>query len=203
MESLPDFGSAERAILDFVEGRLKPSDFETLLATDLRFESLLKPFSLPFKDNRADDLYTFLLVCNYRRIGEILNAQGALIAWLEHHQIAFKATPVYGHNHSLFLEASPRWIGFYPDYVEPLLALADRREGDELKKWLRTEIESRFHCLNKKPKWIQEPSWPIGENGPLVFLGQLDVSGYFHDAASIYIFHERATGRIETVVQMF
>ena len=41
-----------------------------------------------------------------------------------------------------------------------------------------------------------------GEHGPLVFLGQMAVKGYFHDEATVYVFHDPATGTCQTVLQV-
>jgi len=60
-----------------------------------------------------------------------------------------------------------------------------------------------FRCLGEPPEWIQEPDWPINENGPLVFLGQLSVLNYFHDESAAYVFHDPTTGGCETIIQVF
>jgi len=80
---------------------------------------------------------------------------------------------------------------------------AGGREGAELRKWSRERLVERFKCADKPPKWIQSPSWPMNENGPLVFLGQMDIKDYFHDSASAYVFYDPNSGEYETVIQVY
>ena len=49
-------------------------------------------------------------------------------------------------------------------------------------------IKEYFICMDKYPKWLQEPDWPIVDNIPAMFLGQLDISKLKHDTTYLYIF---------------
>ncbi len=77
----------------------------------------------------------------------------------------------------------------------------------QLKKWLREKLKELFRCAQKPPRWIQGDCWAFRDNRPLVFLGQFNVSGYFHDEATVYVFHdpEAAPGPDEcvTVIQTY
>ena len=57
--------------------------------------------------------------------------------------------------------------------------------------------------VSDPPEWIQSPCWPHSAAGPLVFLGQLKVDQYFHDLATVYVFHDPANGECQTIVQCF
>lgn len=81
--------------------------------------------------------------------------------------------------------------------------MAGDRADSELRTWLESEFRERFRYLKSPPEWIQAPAWPIGKNGPLFFLGQLDIKGYFHDDASAYVFYDESSGLCETIVQVY
>jgi hypothetical protein len=69
--------------------------------------------------------------------------------------------------------------------------------------WLREEVPHFFICVGVFPRWIQNPAWPFTSDGPMTFVGQIDISsGLFHDEASFYVFIERKTGATKTVVQV-
>ena len=56
---------------------------------------------------------------------------------------------------------------------------------DNLKDWLQKQLADRFKCVDTKPDWIQNPSWPFTPTGPMMFMGQINVPpGLFHDEAS-------------------
>ena len=79
---------------------------------------------------------------------------------------------------------------------------AGPRTGEDLKEWLHAELLKRFKYVSNPPEWIQNPHWPIHENGPMVFLGQVEVKGYFHDEAAVYVFHDPKSGACETIIQV-
>ena len=83
------------------------------------------------------------------------------------------------------------------------MSKAGERQGAELKKWLSSELLRCFRYSDKPPRWIQNPNWPIGKNGPFVFLGQIKVVNYFHDEAAIYVFHDPTTGEFYNVSQVY
>ncbi len=76
------------------------------------------------------------------------------------------------------------------------------------KAWLDGEAEKRFLVFKTRPKWLQNPEWPLGKSGPMVFVGQLNLprgevyAGVMqnHDA-SYYVFVDRETGQTVTIVQ--
>jgi len=74
---------------------------------------------------------------------------------------------------------------------------------DELEDWLRERLASCFRCLGQMPRWIQNPNWQFTEFGPMLFIGQVDVSpGLFHDDASFFTFFEPKMGLVRSIVQV-
>ena len=57
-------------------------------------------------------------------------------------------------------------------------------------------IKEYFICMDKHPKWLQEPDWPIVDNIPAMFLGQLDISKLKHDTTYLYIFWDKKNRQI-------
>ncbi len=112
---------------------------------------------------------------------------------------ATDAENLYG----IILAAQPAWLDANPKWVkEELIAKSGGQTGNQLKKWLRERLLERFRYVAKPPRWLQSPSWPMGDKGPLVFLGQFDVRGYFHDDAVVYVFQDPDSGECKSIVQV-
>ena len=60
-------------------------------------------------------------------------------------------------------------------------------------------IASLFKCKNKKPRWIQEPEWPVCCGKPTIFAEEFcDSEGKKH-----YIFEDQFSGEIFEVIQIY
>jgi hypothetical protein len=193
------------SIVAFVEGRTEPADFEKLLYGDPEIERTLSddPMLKP-GTYIGSSTFLFVLEQDFASPGGVLNVHGALSQFLERRHIAFKPTNAYAELYDIILKAQPRWLDVPVDWLKQnVLPASNGRRKKELQDWLREQLLALFKYRDKPPKWIQSPNWPIGENGPLVFIGQLRVPNYFHDEASAYIFHDAKTGRCETVIQVY
>lgn len=193
------------SIVAFVEGRIEPADFEKRLYSDPAIESTLND-DPTLKPGTYIDTSSFLFVVkqDFKSPGGVLNVHGALSQFLERKQIPFRPTKAYAELYDVILKAQPRWLDVQADWLKKnVLSSAEGRKGKELQSWLRTRLLELFKYRQKPPKWIQSPNWPIGENGPLVFLGQMRIPDYFHDEATAYLFHDPTTGRCETLIQMY
>lgn len=64
-------------------------------------------------------------------------------------------------------------------------------------------IPNDFISIGDKPHWLQGSEWPESNGRPMVFLGQFDVSPnrFIPGETAIYIFCDRVSGKIQTVVQ--
>jgi hypothetical protein len=191
----------------FVEGSLSPVEFRDAIYADDAFEAVLAHDpTLPAASYVRQDggTYHFLLAQDYHDARGVLNAHGALCEYLDRNRIAYSRSNKYSDFYILVLEAAPNWLD--PDHnfvAEHILPEADGRKGDELRAWLRKKLLERFKCADRPPEWIQSPCWPVNDNGPLVFLGQIDIKNYFHDLATAYVFHDPVSGECKTIIQVF
>ena len=97
----------------------------------------------------------------------------------------------------MILEAIPNWIPADMGYLNSLYDKYKPKTATTFKKI----IKEHFICMDKYPKWLQEPDWPIVDNIPAMFLGQLDISKLKHDTTYLYIFWDKKTDRYIEVIQ--
>jgi hypothetical protein len=159
--------------------------------------------NLPSTTYVGPSVFLYLLGLDWSDAGDVVNAQGALSSWLERHSIPHTCSTEARELFGILLDAQPRWLDVDTKWLQDeILAKSGGLTGTKLKKWIREELLRRFRYVSKPPKWIQSPSWPIGPNGPLVFLGQLEVPKHFHDAAAVYVFHDPVSKECKTIVQV-
>ena len=199
MNTQPD--SLER-LRKFVCGDMSVPDFEEMLYHEPEIETLLSAERAPQYCHSGTTVYHYLIALDYNDPGDVLNAQGALIEVLSRHGVAVKPSSVPLDEYNLLLLAQPSWLDADSRYLAELLAKAPQGLGEKRKEWLQKKILEVFRFVRQPPEWLQSPSWPIGKSGPLVFLGQFDLDGYFHDTATVYVFHDPATGVCETLIQV-
>ena len=189
----------------FASGELRPHEFRERLYSDPAFESFLgnDPKLDPSNYVRGS-AYQFLLECDLDDPGDILSAHGAVCDFLERNGYAYQKTSEYADFYELMLKASPAWLAPDAKYVKDhIMPAAAGRSGRELQTWLTEQFLEKYRYVSDPPEWIQDARWPHGAAGPLVFLGQLDVAGYFHDFATVYVFHDPSSGECESIVQCF
>ncbi|MCA9621832.1 MAG: hypothetical protein KC731_22565 [Myxococcales bacterium] len=138
---------------------------------------------------------------DFDEVESALAARAALASWLTRHGITHEQATDLAETYDTVLAAMPKWLDIRGEYLRCLLAEAGDRSGVDLKKWLAQELEARFVFVEKPPRWLQSPAWPINENGPMRFLGQLAAGDSFHDMGSVYVFIDPATAQVETVIQ--
>ena len=193
-------------IRQFLDGTLPPPAFRDILYEDDRFETLLANDSkLPSEHyvRRYGGTYCFLLSQDYDDPGGVLSAHGALAQFMERNAIPYSKSNKYADSCDLVLDAAPGWLNPNHKYVaEKIMPDADDRSGGNLRSWLAQRLLEVYRCAGDPPQWIQSPSWPVNANGPLVFLGQIDIPDYFHDTAAAYVFHDPITGACETIIQV-
>jgi hypothetical protein len=195
----------EKQIVAFVEGRLAPKELEQFLYHDAAAQQMLQAERTPSEENESgDDLYTFLIQQDYADPDDLLDVQAVLSRWLERRGVTFKATTAFQERYDLLLRAQPDWLDVDLNWLEQnVISEAGGLTGPELEEWLRNRLLELFRYVAEPPEWIQDADWPINENGPLVFLGQLTIHDYFHDEAAAYVFHDPTTGACETIIQVF
>lgn len=194
-------------VLDFVEGRVSGKDFEQHLYHNADLETLLADPKLKWHDTYIKtNPYDYAIGLHYDEPGGVLDAQGAMELFLQRKGLPYKRTKVYSDFYGLLLKAQPKWLGVEISYIsDHILPEANGRSGQELQTWLRIRLKELFRYYKKPPKWIQSPAWPINENGPMYFLGQinLDDCELFHDAAAVFVFMDVKSREIRSVVQVY
>jgi hypothetical protein len=199
-------GSFE-SLLDFVEGRTSAKEFEQRLYNDPSIELLLRDPSLRWHDTYIKtNPYEYLIELNYDDPGHILNAQGAIEAFLKKKSVPFDHTTIYSDFCNLLYKAQPKWLRADSNYLKSLIvAEGGGLNGEELLVWLTTRLRELFRYHKKPPKWIQSPAWPINQNGPMYFLGWIKIEDceLFHDNGAAFVFCDQKTGESKTIIQMF
>ncbi len=195
-----------KTLCGFAAGEIQPVAFCDRLYADPAFESSLADDPKLEPAYVQGSTYRFLLECDFDDPGGILDAHGAVCDYLDRHGYKYKKTGEYADFYDLVLQASPEWLsgGADPKYVKDrIMPDARDRTGHELRMWLEEQLLEKYRYLSKPPEWNQSPCWPHGAEGPMVFLGQIEVNGYFHDAGTVYVFHDPASGQCETIIQCF
>ena len=190
------------AIVAFVEGRLPPPDFCEQLYNQPAFGDLLADEAGAPPAFVIEGTYVFVISQKFDDLVGVGAAQDALSAWLTRHGVSHGRDEAANKLYDLMLTCQPSWLDIDGEYFNNLLAASEGRQGNELKTWLKAELRRRFVSVKRPPRWVQSPAWPIGPNGPLVFLGQLSVGEYFHDSGFVYVFLDPADGTCTTVVQV-
>lgn len=183
---------------------MEPKEFERLLIDEPSLEIYLNedPRPIPHGMHWPGE-YTFLLEQSYRHSGGIINAQGAVGDYLKRRNVSFECDDKYAKLYSLILKAQPKWLDLDSRYVEKeILSQAGDRTGNELLLWLKAEILKRFRYEKKPPKWCRNPEWPIGANGPLIFVGQFPLTEYTDNPSAVYVFFDHTKWTTETIVQI-
>ncbi len=190
-------------VLDFVEGRLMPSDFAEIVYRDRNMEEILNTATLiPPYTSSSGELYDFVIQTDFTNIENIINLQDALSKFLRQNSVPNNISPKLLDDFELLLKVQPKWLNIPSGYFLSLLAEAGDKKGKVLEDWLKSTITDKFKCLSKQPKWLQSPSWPIVDGVPLIFVGQLDVSNLNHDTSHVYIFFNHRDDSYTNIVQI-
>ncbi|HEU4814453.1 MAG TPA: hypothetical protein VFT25_00105 [Janthinobacterium sp.] len=194
--------SATSSVVGFVAGQLATAAFEHLLYEDAETERLLSAQPAPRYAHVGHTLYHYLISLDLRNPADVLNAQGALADFLHAAGIPVVVSETPTQLHQLLLAAQPKWLDVDLAYVAALLDKAPpHAKKNERTQWLRAQLLALFRYAKKPPRWLQAPSWPIEAHGPLVFLGQLTVDGYFHDEAAVYVFYDTSKNECRSILQ--
>ena len=193
-----------QVLVDFAQGRLTEREFEAALYENPRFEDVLDddPHLAP-GTYVGTSVYLFVLRQNFGLPGGVLNAHGAIVQFLERNGHEIDPTGEFAIRHDLLLQAQPTWLDVPEKYlVEQVLPPLKHLQHGDLLGALKVELRRRFRYNRKPPIWLQGSRWPINENGPLVFLGQLPIYvGPDASNATIFIFRDAKTGGIQTIEQ--
>ncbi|SDJ15634.1 hypothetical protein [Chryseobacterium jejuense] len=193
---------------DFVEGNISSQDFEQQLYTNSALEKLLSDSSINWKGSYLQDTSPFLYLAeqNYKDPAGLLNAQGTIRLFLDKKGVKVTETSKHSDDDNLLLSTSPNYIDADLSFIEKHILPEDKSlSKSEQKQYIKQRYIELFRYQTKPPKWIQNPEWPIQNNSPLFFLGQIEIkrSDLFHDDGTIYLFIDSKTGVIETIKQFY
>ena len=190
-------------IKDFVEGRLSDKELE------LKIEGLkatLEDNSVSWTDTYVKtNPFHYLKTLKLTSISGRLNAQGVLELFLKRKGISSTRFKKYSDDYDLILDSQPKYIDADTDFIERVIWPTGQHSKSETKQIMKERFKELFQFHKRQPKWIQSPNWPIKNDKPLYFLGQLEIKDcdLFHDDGSIYIFIDKETGNIESVKQFY
>ena len=147
--------------------------------------------------------FQFLIACDFGATTGVLDAQGAITDYFNRNHIAYEAKSDARDLVNLMLSVLPRYVDPNVDWLIARYSKLNEWRGKETsKRLLRSKIAEDFRFLTKPPDWIQSPHWPIGDDAPYIFFGQIKVERFFHDSAAVYVFFEERSGRTENVIQV-
>ncbi len=196
-----------QVVIDFVEGKISGAEFEEVFYNEEGLKSLLSDPSLGWGDTYIEtNPYDFILTQNAESLLGALNIQDAPELFLKKKNIDCNPTRKYSDCHNLLLDCQPDWVDIDGEYfMNYIMPIKHNMKEDELKKYLKEKIRTKFRYFKKPPNWIQSANqWPIRNNEPLVFVGSIKVekSDYFHDSGIVYIFFDPSTKSFESLLQL-
>jgi hypothetical protein len=195
----------EKILIDFVEGNISIEEFENSLINNPFLEKFLKDDTDLKKDTYiGDNVFDFIIMESWKSPGGQLSIHGAICQHLKRKNIVYNETSLYKDKFNLILDCQPNWLDIDDIFLNNEIILkAPKQSKGEMKIWIENKIKEMFRYATKPPCWIQSPEWPILNGRPLVFLCQQDINNYFHDKATVYIFFDELSEKIETVLQVF
>lgn len=174
-------------IINFVEGKLSPAQFQEEVYTNTSLEKILSENTdnlFPYTNGK--DIYTYIIEKNFNKIGDLYDIHEVLSNFLKIKNVQFNKNSVYKNLFNNILNIIPSYIGLPLDFIFENLN-TQYIKGDINK--LKLFIKESFKYIKNKPKWLQEPQWPIDNKKPLLFLAQIDISIIRHDTSQLYIFY--------------
>ena len=140
--------------------------------------------------------------CFNGQIADNLKLFGTLRAMYKYHEPELPFTALYDKQFAVYLEATQDC--FEGSEVNELLeaivqnALQLKTKTKQIQK-AKQDIREAFHVEGRKrPRWINGPDWPMGENSPMEFINQKNYGEEVH-----YHFRDVDTGDIRTIVDYY
>lgn len=182
---------ASSIVVQFVERKLSIDEFLEELYSNKEIEKLLSEnISLsPFK-YLGETAYLYLLEQDLNTPGGLLNALSVLEEFLNKKDIPFEKNDEADRFYSLLLKVQPSWLDIPNWYMKRFMEMSSNMKIKEIEVLLRKAIKTDFRVLNKPPRWIQSPEWIYIDEVPIIFIGQVDISGIKYDTAQLYIFYD-------------
>jgi hypothetical protein len=192
-------------LVSFAEGRLDGSALDAALATE-EMKALLSIFEEPRYPALTNHYRRLHNKQDRTTLGGLVNSEGIIEDFLQKAEVSFRPVKRFGSRYSLILKAVPEYLDPPLEFMTEKVIPVDSDLSDiQKKKLIKERLKEYFKYVDKPPKWIQSPEWPIRDGKPLVFVGQLsmDASELFHDKGAAYLFYDPDNGGFETVAQFY
>jgi hypothetical protein len=193
--------SAIEKITAFVEGVMSVPEFEKQISENREIIDLLTKYETLPKYITENNLYQYIIEKKLDSIENIYNIQNELSGLLNSKNIKHKVDDTNAKLLDIMLKVQPSWLDIPYVYFSELITEAGTLKNRELQVWLKEKIKLKFISLNKPPKWLQTAQWPIVNNTPLIFVGQLDISKIRHDDSQVYVFFNEKENSFLNIIQ--
>ncbi|EDQ7228055.1 hypothetical protein XL92_001453 [Salmonella enterica subsp. enterica] len=151
--------------------------------------------------NSNENVFLYLIESDLSSPAGELNCKDLLAKYLTKKGVDFVFDGRHRELHSMLIKIQPSWVRIPNEYLKHLMNKHPGKSGKELENALKKDIASNFQCIDKKPKWLQSPCWPIENNTPLIFIGQFNISKIRHDESFIYVFYNKKENNYITLEQ--
>lgn len=193
---------------DFVEGRLSDNDFEQQLYTNKGLEKLLSDPAMDWQGTYLQNTTAFLYLIeqDYKSSEGRLNAHGTAKLFLDKTGIEVTESAKHYDDYEWLLGTSPKYVDADTAFIEKYILPKDKTlSKSDRKQYIKQRYTELFRYQVKPPRWIQNPNWPVKNDQPLYFLGQVEIksSDLFREKGNVYLFIDPETGIIETVKQFY
>ncbi|AOR63370.1 hypothetical protein [Pectobacterium wasabiae] len=178
-------------IKNYLEGNISSKDFKNEIYYNKDIELVLsEEINIP-PYTTSGSIYIYLLEVDLLSLSGEINAKDLLSQFLKIKGVDFKFNEEHEKIYDAILKTKPSWINISGNYLKHLVDKFKGVQGRELEGLLKNEIHSSFKFLKTKPKWLQSPDWPINNNSPLLFIGQIDISNLKNDVSFLYVFFDK------------
>lgn len=188
-------------IKEYVEGSLSPQNFQKELYYNKDIENILSEETQIPSYIKTENLFYALLEIDLLCPSGELDSKSMLALFLEKRNISFVYNNSASKKYNLFLKIQPNWLSLNESYFQLIMEKYKNEKGKNLEKALKLQIKKDFKFLKNRPKWLQSPEWPIINNKPLFFIGQIDITEIRHDTSYLYIFWDVHTQKYTTLEQ--
>jgi hypothetical protein len=186
----------------YVEGELDFAVFQQNVENNPELQRFLEiqSFKPAYVEQENLLLYLFDLKPS---AGSNLDARDALSKLLIDLGIDHKTNLASDEDYSLVLQAMPEWVDPEDEYITQLIASIPSSENRPNRlKAMKAVIVKDFCHLKKPPRWLQSAKWPMANDMPMIFVGQLSLGNLLHDDAQVFIFVDHQAVNIRTIVQI-
>ena len=201
-KKIDEIHDAEEKMVLFAEGKISTYDFWTLFLKDEKIRNtLMNDPKLP-KIMNKDPNKPFLYNIDIRRLSHRCEVFRAVKVYFLRRNIMLNFNNEDSKEYVELLNVAPRYVDvdgeWFNDKIFTKCKLVYGTK--ERKEWLKNKIREFYRYENKPPRWLQNPEWPIGEDGPLVFKKQ---SAYPNNVTDDFIDYYFDDNGKEVVVRQY